>query len=172
MNYNATAGIVGPDGLRALMAAFPTGVTVVTAIDVDGTPWGMTCSSVCSVALVPPTLLFCARTPSPTLGAVLRAQTAAVNFLHADARDVAQLFASGAPDRFDQVDWRYVTGSGGPHLTEAAHSVADCRIRDLLEIGDHTVVFAEVFGVVHLPSPGPLVYGLRQYGAWPQLAEP
>ena len=35
-----------PD-IRALMTGFPTGVTVVTAFATDGTPWGMTCTSLC-----------------------------------------------------------------------------------------------------------------------------
>src|SRR5439155_979792 len=50
-----------PDRFRAMMSAFPTGVAVVTTTDADGRPHGMTCSSVCSVTLEPPTLLVCLR---------------------------------------------------------------------------------------------------------------
>ncbi len=38
---------------RSLMARFPTGVAVVTTTGDDGSPRGMTVSSVCSVTLSP-----------------------------------------------------------------------------------------------------------------------
>ena len=41
------------------MASFPSGVTIVTAAGGDGRPYGMTCSSLCSVAMTPPTVLVC-----------------------------------------------------------------------------------------------------------------
>ncbi|MFE5597687.1 flavin reductase family protein [Streptomyces coelicoflavus] len=95
----------GPDGMRQLMAAFPTGVGIVTAFDAEARPWGMTCTSLASVTLEPPTLLICLRKGSPTLDAVLTAGEFAMNLLHRGARSTAELFASGAPDRFDRVEW-------------------------------------------------------------------
>src|SRR6266540_7393763 len=64
------AGVPAAD-FQALMASFPSGVAIVTATGSDGKPYGMTCSSLCSVALTPPTLLVCMRNGSPTLDAVL-----------------------------------------------------------------------------------------------------
>ncbi|MGI5348307.1 flavin reductase family protein [Streptomyces sp. CA-250714] len=154
-----------PAAFRSLMAAHPAGVAVVTATDLDGSPWGMTCSSVSSVALDPPTLLVCLRRASPTLDAVLRSGTFAVNLLHDGARAAADLFASGDPDRFDRVVWRLGAGSSGPHLTDSAHSVADCRVSGTVGVGDHTVIFGEVQHIEgpHEETPRPLLYGLRQY---------
>jgi flavin reductase (DIM6/NTAB) family NADH-FMN oxidoreductase RutF len=151
---------------RSFMAGFPTGVAVVTTIDPAGTPRGMTCSSVCSVTLTPPTLLVCLRAGSPTLAAVAEQTTFAVNLLHDRAQAVAQLFASGVPNRFQRVRWRAEPG-GGPHLIDDAHAVADCRVSRAELIGDHVVVFGEVFQVWQRPSPEPLLYGLRRYAAWP-----
>ena len=51
----------------ALMSSYPTGVAVVTAIDDDGNPHGMTCTSLASVALNPPTLLVSFQRTSGTL---------------------------------------------------------------------------------------------------------
>ncbi|MGH3800621.1 MAG: flavin reductase family protein, partial [Pseudonocardiaceae bacterium] len=56
---------------RDLMSSFPTGVSVVTALDREGHPWGATCSSLSSVTLSPPTLLVCLREQAGTLHAVL-----------------------------------------------------------------------------------------------------
>lgn len=154
---------------RSFMAGFPTGVAVVTTLDVDGEPRGMTCSSVCGVALTPPTLLVCLRSASPTLNAVERRRTFAVNLLHDGARLVAQLFASGRPDRFHRVRWHAEPGAGGPHLLNDAHAVADCRVSRTEAVGDHVVVFGEVDRIWQRPTAEPLLYGLRRYAAWPAV---
>jgi len=154
-------------GFRALMARFPTGVAIVTTMDEQGHPWGMTCSSVCSVALTPPTLLVCLRSGSPTLRATLWRGGFAVNFLHERARPTAELFASGAPDRFDLVPWWLGAEACGPHLTEDALATADCRVAGTSEVGDHVVVLGTAVGITDGLPRLPLLYGLRQYRSWP-----
>ncbi|WP_369201218.1 flavin reductase family protein [Streptomyces sp. PU-14G] len=154
-----------PAEFRSMMAALPAGVSVVTARDPDGRPWGMTCSSVAGVALDPPTLLVCLRQASPTLEAVLSSGVFAVNLLHDAARTAADLFASGDPERFERVEWSAGPESGGPHLTQSAHSVADCRVSGTVAVGDHFVVFGEIRHIEthHEDQPRPLLYGLRRY---------
>ncbi|RKT88975.1 NADH-FMN oxidoreductase RutF, flavin reductase (DIM6/NTAB) family [Saccharopolyspora antimicrobica] len=150
---------------RSLMTTHPAGVAVVTTAGPDGEPWGMTCSSVCSVSLLPPTLLVCLRTGSPTLASLLQRSAFAVNLLHEGAESTATLFASGAPDRFDRVDWVREPGTGVPQLVEDAHTVANCQVGETLPVGDHIVVFGEVVDVTThatLP-PRPLLYGMRRY---------
>ncbi|NUT50762.1 MAG: flavin reductase family protein [Saccharothrix sp.] len=151
---------------RTLMSHFPTGVAVVTTTGDDGSPRGMTVSSVCSVTLSPPTLLVCLRNGSPTLAAVLDRGTFAVNFLHGNAKAVAELFASGAPDRFDLIGWRLPPRAGGPHLVEDAHAVVDCNVSRTESVGDHTVVFGEAFQVAQEQGHLPLLYGMREYQVW------
>ena len=151
---------------RTLMSHFPTGVAVITTTDEDGAPRGMTVSSVCSVTLSPPTLLVCLRNGSPTLDAVLARGAFAVNFLHGNAKPVAELFASGAPDRFDLIPWRLPPHAGGPHLVEDAHAVADCQVSRTEAVGDHTVVFGQAFQVAQEHGHLPLLYGMREYQVW------
>ncbi len=152
-------------GFRSFMAGFPTGVAVVTVVDTDGTPRGMTCSSLCSVTLLPPTLIVCLRTGSPTLAAIRRRGAFAVNLVRGEARTTAELFACGAPDRFDLVRWQ--TGTGGPHLPDDAHAIADCAVRRAEPVGDHHVVFGEVLRVGVFNAPDPLLYGMRRYARLP-----
>jgi flavin reductase (NADH) len=157
---------VPADTFRSMMAGFPTGVTVVTAL--DGTrPWGMTCTALCAVAVDPAILLVSLRTVGPTVHAVLDGKAFTVNFLHAHASQTARLFASGAPDRFDRVRWETTDGCGGPHLPENAHTIADCRVVRADEVGDHVVVYGEVISVRRLEGDTPLLYGLREYASWP-----
>jgi flavin reductase (NADH) len=161
---------VEPAEFRTLMASFPSGVAVVTATGRAGRPWGMTCSSVCSVSLDPPTLLVCLRAGSVTLAALLQHSAFTVNFLHDGAQDTAELFASGAPDRFDRVTWR--AGPGGPGLPEAAHAIADCRVVAAESVGDHVVVFGGVFGIEQSAGHRPLLYGRRTYASFPSPTAP
>ena len=164
----ATATVGSPE-FRSFMSTFPTGVGIVTTLDSgDDRPWGMTCSSICSVSVGPPILLVCLRQGSPTLAALLLRSTFAVNLLHEQARPVAELFASGDPDRFDRVAWKAPAGSGGPHLYCDAHAVAYCRVLRHDSIGDHTVVFGEVYEVgLTEGEVSPLLYGRRRYATWP-----
>jgi flavin reductase (NADH) len=156
------------EDFRSLMSGFPTGVVVVTTFDLEGRPRGMTCSSLCSVALDPPTLLVCMRQGSATLQAVEQRGSFAVNLLHGGGRPVAELFASASPDRFDRVLWKAAPAAAGPHLPDDARAVADCRVTDTKPVGDHTVVFGKVLEVTTHPAAAePLLYGLRQYATWP-----
>lgn len=157
----------GTDGFRAVMTTLPAGVTIVTATAPDGRPRGMTCSSVCSVTLTPPTVLVCMRTASPTLAAVLARRAFTVNLLHDRARAVAELFASAAPDRFDRVHWQRPPEAGGAHLVRAAHAILDCRLSGSAEVGDHVVAFGEVHTILKLSDDLPLMYGYRHYASWP-----
>jgi flavin reductase (DIM6/NTAB) family NADH-FMN oxidoreductase RutF len=161
-----TVAEVTPGEFRTMMSGFPTGVCVVTSVDADGAPWGMTCSSVCSVTLAPPTLLLCLRSGSPTLAAALDRGAFTVNLLHEGAQDAAELFASGNPHRFDLLPWEQHADAAGPHLVRDAHTVADCVVSLTQTIGDHVIVFGEVHRIArHRPRP-PLLYGLRQFRAW------
>ncbi len=152
-------------GLREMMAGFPTGVSIVTAVGPDGVPRGMTCTSLVSVSLDPPTILICLRCGSPTLAAVLAGGVLAVNLLRVEAQPTAELFGSGAPGRFDLVDWTVHPG-GAPHLPAVAHTIADCRLSETMVVGDHAVVVAEVERVTSRTAPDPLLYGMRRYGQW------
>ena len=155
---------------RSLMAAYPTGVAVVTAFDRELKPWGMTVSSLSSVSLDPPTLLVCLRHLSPTLDALVHNGSFTVNLLHDGARPAAELFSSGDPSRFDRISWEKPESVGGPHLVDDAHAAADCEVDHVHRTGTHVVVFGKVARVVHRSAAQPLLYGLRQYASWPQSA--
>ncbi|MBC6447520.1 flavin reductase family protein [Actinokineospora xionganensis] len=156
---------VDPAQFRSLMTTHPAAVAIVTTSGPNGEPWGMTCSSVCSVSLKPPTLLACLRAESPTLAALLERNVFAVNLLHDQAERAAKLFASGDADRFDKITWIRDPETGVPQLVEDAHTVAACRVSATLSVGDHVVVFGDVVGVTtHADDePSPLLYGMRRY---------
>lgn len=155
---------VSVDSFRELMSAFPTGVTVVTSVDIDGEPRGMTCSSLTSVTLCPPTLLICLRTGSATWNAVCASGGFAVNLLHARALRTAELFAGPVRDRFGEVTWR-PSPAGYPWLSADAFAVADCKVAGTMMVGDHTLIVGEVGEMLQVGDQ-PLLYGMRRFVAW------
>lgn len=164
MTDTTTAGRGERTLFRDMMSRFPTGVAVVTCTGENGEPRGMTCSSVCSVTLTPPTLLICLRSASKTLAALSLSGRFTVNLLHEYGQHAAELFASGDTDRFDRVPW--VAGTGGPHLPAHSHSVADCVVAGSHPVGDHIVVVGEVTAISRHGEDAPLLYGLRSYRVW------
>lgn len=154
------------DDYRELMSSFPTGVAIVTAVGPDGTPLGMTCSSLISVTLVPPTLLLCLTSASRTTEAALASGSFAVNLLHARARGVAKLFATPGAERFANTAWQATGPDSLPHLMDDAFAIADCRVARALPVGDHTLLIGAVDEIEHRPDQ-PLLYGLRTFASWP-----
>ncbi|MBI3687543.1 MAG: flavin reductase [Actinobacteria bacterium] len=146
------------------MSSFPTGVAVVTSLDTAGEPQGMTCTSLLSVTLRPPTLLVSLRHGSATLAAVIARGVFSVNLLHAGAREIAELFSRPVESRFSRVSWR-LSAHGAPWLVDAALGVADCSVVGATDVRDHRLVFGEVRHVSVCESDA-LLYGRRRFGSW------
>ncbi|QLE74662.1 flavin reductase family protein [Streptomyces rectiverticillatus] len=160
---------VGPDSYRALMAAHPGGVAVVTTDDGLGTPYGFACTAWCGVSLDPPLLLVCASTTGSTLPVLAGRGWFAVNLLHGAGRRAAEAFAHRDAGRFSAVPWQRSPATGLPLLPEDAHTVAECRVHRLNPAGDHTVIIG---GIVRTTTTRgadqpPLLYGMRRYATWP-----
>jgi flavin reductase (DIM6/NTAB) family NADH-FMN oxidoreductase RutF len=152
---------------RDLMSGFPSGVAVVTTVDDEGAPRGMTITSLCSVGMEPPSLLVCLDNRSGTLRAAVSRGAFAVNLLHTAGRRAATGFSTPGPGRFGEFDWEPVGPHGLPRLVSDAHSTAVCRVLRTVPGGDHTVVLGAVERVDTADAPRPLLYGHRRYATWP-----
>jgi len=160
----------GPEGapavdFRNFMSTFCTGVAVVTAIDESGRPHGLTCTSLASVTLEPPTLLVCLHVASGTVGAVLERGAFLVNLLDEQGKAAAETFASRSADRFEQVAWQPAARTGQPWLFEDAFAAAECEVTRTTPVGDHVAIFGRVVEVTSRPG-NPLLYGMRQFSGW------
>ncbi len=154
---------------RTLMGCFPTGVTVITSLDETDSPHGLTCNSLASVSIDPPTLLICLGDRSGTLSAIHGNGRFGVNLLNAGARRTAELFASPQDRRFDHVEWRPSPVSRVPWLVEDAFALIECRVSDMTKVSDHTVVFG-VVDSIESREEEPLVYGMRRFWSWSTIA--
>jgi flavin reductase (DIM6/NTAB) family NADH-FMN oxidoreductase RutF len=154
----------------AIMSAFPTGVAIVTTLDEDGEPKGLTTNAICSVSADPPMLLVCVDKTSRTLAALRHARRFVVNFMSDGCADLCALFASKADDKFAAVAWE--PGLGGvPCLVEQALAIAECRTEQELEAGDHLILTGVVeAGRPPDPERVPILYYRRSYGSTPTAA--
>lgn len=144
---------------RTALAAFATGVTVVTCRAEDG-PLGFTASSFTSVSLDPPLVLWCPALRSPRHDAFAGAEHFSIHILGRHQQALSNRFAADARD-FAGVDW--VEGPAGvPHLAGCPTRL-DCRREATYPGGDHTIVLGRVERVTHRPA-APLVFALGSYG--------
>ena len=134
---------LGPARFREIMGHYPTGVTVVTASDKDGTPVGLTANSVTSVSLDPPLVLVCVSEQSSSLRAILSSGAFVVNILGAGAAATAVRFAEmDRSDRFDGIPFSVKLGSG-PVLDGVVAWLA-CTLYRTFEAGDHLILVGRV----------------------------
>ncbi|WP_414445143.1 flavin reductase [Burkholderia sp. 22PA0099] len=131
-----------PIALRRAFGTFVTGITVLTTIDAEGRPRGMTANSFASVSLDPPLLLVCVGKGASSYPAFAAAERFAVNLLGDAQTDVSNLFASKAADKFASVN-HDVVHTGAPVLTDCM-TWFDCTMHDRVDAGDHVILIGRV----------------------------
>lgn len=161
---------VTPEAYRRACSRFATGITVVTVVDAEGRPHGVTMNSFSSVSLDPPLVLVSLDLKSALLGHFLTCKGFAINVLRDDHEHLSRRFASTAADRFEGVAWH--PGESGYPLLEGMIAHFECRRAQHFEVGDHTVLIGEVLRVETAPGK-PLLYfdsGYREIGEKPETA--
>jgi flavin reductase (NADH) len=153
---------------RNTMGSFPTPVTVVTALDADSIPRGLTCSAVCSVSMDPPSLLICVNRRNGSLDAIRHSGGFVINLLREDRHELSDLFASASSQKFADAAWRPSPASGLPLLHIGVLAYVDCRLEAEIAAGSHAILIGTVrsSGTDRGPDSGPLVYYDRSYGRW------
>lgn len=147
--------------LRNALGQFATGITIVTAIDPDGHPMGLTVNSFSAVSLDPALVLWCLDNGSHNLEAFRRASHHAINILSAGQTELSNRFATWPVDRFAGLPWQ--PGAGGVPL------FADCCARFEVanetqhEGGDHTIFVGRVERFTAQPELAPLLFHAGRY---------
>jgi flavin reductase (DIM6/NTAB) family NADH-FMN oxidoreductase RutF len=131
-----------PKALRTAFGAFATGVTVVTTRQPDGTPRGFTANSFTSVSLDPPLLLVCLAKTAHSADTFREAPHFAVNILAEDQKAVSGLFASRAPDKFQNCAW--TPGPSDMPLIDGALAQFTCANHQLVDAGDHLILIGQI----------------------------
>lgn len=151
---------IDPRQLRNAFGSFLTGVTVVTAVDGDGKPYGFTANSFSSVSLDPPMLLVCPGRFLSSFPVFEQCQHFAVSILAEGQEAVSNTFAAFKGDRFAQVDWQ--PGPQGVPLIDGATAQFACKTAQVLPAGDHIILLGEVIQFAQSGARG-LGYAAGRY---------
>jgi 4-hydroxyphenylacetate 3-hydroxylase, reductase component len=145
---------------RQALGQFASGVTIVTTLDPEGRPQGLTVSSFCSVSLDPPLVLVCVDNRSETHAGFRASRVFGVSVLAEDQLEVSQRFARGGPEKNA---FAFEAGARGTPLVPGALAHLECRLHSAHEGGDHTIYLGEVLGLRVRPGR-PLLYHASGYG--------
>jgi flavin reductase (DIM6/NTAB) family NADH-FMN oxidoreductase RutF len=135
---------VEPAVFRQLCGRFPTGITVVTAVTLDGRPVGMTANSFTAVSLTPPLVSVNIDHVADMHRHLLHADRFALNVLASHQETLSRWFAGEDQDKFTGIDWH--AGDAGVPILGGVLAVILCDKYTTFEAGDHTVVVGRVTG--------------------------
>jgi flavin reductase (DIM6/NTAB) family NADH-FMN oxidoreductase RutF len=158
---------IDPLDFRRTLGCFATGVTVITVMDGDGKPRGLTANAFSSLSLDPPQVLVCIDHRADTFPVISQAKSFAVNVLTEEQREISQRFAGKGEDKFDGVPFH--AGTNGAPILDGALAVIECQVEQKHEAGDHTVFIGLVEHVEHGPGK-PLLFFRGNYASLPEAA--
>jgi flavin reductase (DIM6/NTAB) family NADH-FMN oxidoreductase RutF len=152
---------IDPRAFRKALGAYATGVTIITAADADGKPYGLTCNSFASVSLNPPLVLWSLVLYSSSLTIFQNASYFAVNVLGASQRALANKFAKTSDDKFIGVEW--TPGLGNAPLLAGSVANFQCRSVNRYYGGDHIIFLGAVEAYAYNQKE-PLLFACGNYG--------
>ena len=161
---------IDPQIYRQVLGHFPTGVTVITGIDL-GEPVGFTIGSFTSVSLDPPLVGFLPMVDSDRWQRIRRSGAFCVNVLAADQAALCWNFSkSSITDPFEGVAWSPASVTGSPRI-DGSIAWIDCEIHDVVDAGDHHFVMGAVRELGHVEAahePAPLLFYRGKLGGFVQ----
>jgi len=143
-----------------VLARLAASVEVVTAVDNDGTPHGMTISSLVQVSTDPPSVLMCIGPLAEMQPLFVPGFPLCVNVLAPGQVDHSVGFAFGDEDPFEVFEWR--EGPGGIPLLDGVAAHLLCEVEDTVMHHDTKVVMMKVTGG-RIHADNTLIYWMRSY---------
>jgi len=147
--------------LRDALGSFATGVTVVTCLDSEGRPFGLTVNSFTSVSLDPPLLLVCIARQARCRAALVEAGHFAVNVLQTGQQPASIRFSTRDEDRFGATPWS--TGESGAPILKDSLAIFECERSAVHDGGDHEILVGRVLRASFDPNMDPLLYFRGRY---------
>lgn len=149
-----------PRHFRNALGRFTTGVTIITCLDAQGQPVGLTANSFNSLSLDPPLVLWSLRNASPSMAAFGAAPRFAVNVLAEAQVELSRRFASKADERFGEVPWS--AGEYGAPVLAGCAAVFECETLSHQTAGDHRLFIGHVLACTE-SALAPLVFQAGHY---------
>ena len=147
--------------LRRAFSCFATGVTVITGIDQNGKPVGITISSFNTVSLNPPLVLWSIGSQSDLCNSFRIGQKQLIHVLDVNQKDLALVFAKQLDKNNIQMEHQ-IEPSG---LMRLANCLAyfECETVAVHEGGDHHIIVARVLSIEQDSDRHPLLFAQSQF---------
>ncbi|NNE56680.1 MAG: flavin reductase [Hellea sp.] len=145
---------------RNALGQFATGVTIVTTMDGEQKPVGVTASSFNSVSLDPPLILWSLAKTAHSMPAYQKSGGFNVHVLASHQDSLSNQFARPSDDKFVGVEWG-PCADGFPLLPEYA-ALFRCKTSFQYEGGDHIIFVGEVIDFERNELP-PLLFHSGRY---------
>ena len=147
--------------LRRAFSCFATGVTVITGIDQNGKPVGITISSFNTVSLNPPLVLWSIGSQSDLCNSFRIGQKQLIHVLDVNQKDLALVFAKQLNKNSIQMEHQ-IEPSG---LMRLANCLAyfECETVAVHEGGDHHIIVARVLSIEQESDRHPLLFAQSQF---------
>lgn len=129
---------------RELCGRFATGVVVITALDADGQPAGMTANSFASVSLSPPLISINVEHAAEMHRVLAESPSFTINILESSQEALSRRFAEAHPHRFEGIG--HHPGPRGLPALDGALATLECETIHTVPAGDHTILIARVVG--------------------------
>lgn len=146
--------------LRRAFGSFPTGVTIITGVNEEKHPIGVTISSFNTVSMHPPLVLWSLVNTSKNLPHFQTGKTHLIHILADDQGDLALNFAKSGIDKFQDIP-HGLSNSGLPKL-DGCVTYLECVTDSCHVSGDHTIIVGRILDV-QTNQKNPLVYGRSKF---------
>ncbi|WP_336490805.1 flavin reductase [Methylobacterium nigriterrae] len=160
----SSSSAISASRFREVLGQYPTGVAVITACSVDGTPVGMVVGSFGSTSLDPPLISFMPDKKSSSWLKLQQFDKFCVNILGAHQLAVCRDLASKRPDKFAEINWSR-SDLGNPVIAGSIAQI-ECVKETEYEAGDHLIVLGRVLDLALGAAGTPLLFYRGGYGTF------
>ncbi len=147
---------------RDTVGCFATGITVITTIDTNDNPIGLTANSFSSLSLDPPMVLFCLDRNVTSFNAFKTGSPFAVNILSDGQQDISARFAQSGPEKWNGLE--FDSWDSKCPILQGCLANMECTVASIFEGGDHVIVIGEVSRMTRVDDETrPLVFYRGRY---------
>jgi flavin reductase (DIM6/NTAB) family NADH-FMN oxidoreductase RutF len=152
---------------RKVLASYPTGVSVITALGEDRQPAGMVVGTFTSVSLDPPLVGFFPDKRSTSWPQIEAAGRFCVNVMGSDQNDICRAVGAKGSEKFVGVEYT-ISDHDLPVIANSIASI-ECRLYSVTEAGDHWFVMGEVLRMESVRDSDPMLFHRGRYGGFAEI---
>ncbi len=158
---NSTSSDIDPSDFREVCGRYATGVTVITVLDREGRPFGVTANSFTSVSLDPPLVQFSLDRGASVFPVFENADFFVVNVLARGQQQLSSWFSKNS-EGFEEVP--HATWASGCPILDGCLANIECTKYAVYDGGDHVIILGRVGRLIGAANGEPLLFYRGAYG--------